>query len=91
MSIETKTVGELRGRLLEKATADEAFRAQLLGDPKGTLEQELGVTIPASLSIEVHEENDTTAHLVLPPGNRLNDNDLQAIAGGGNWNITADW
>ena len=91
MSIETKTVGELRGRLLEKATADEAFRAQLLGDPKGTLEQELGVTIPASLSIEVHEEDDTTAHLVLPPGSRLNDNDLQAIAGGGNWNITADW
>ena len=91
MNTETRTVDELRGQLLEKATADEAFRAQLIGDPKGTLKQELGVTIPASLSIEVHEENDTTAHLVLPPGNRLSDDDLQAIAGGGDWNITSDW
>ena len=82
MSTETKTVDELRGHLMEKATADEAFRARLLSDPKAAIEEELGVTIPASLSIKVHEESGTTAHLVLPPDNKLSEGDLRAVAGG---------
>ena len=65
-----------------KATDDADFRARLLSDPKGALEQELSVTIPASLSVEVHEESGTTAHLVLPPDSRLSESDLQAVAGG---------
>ena len=74
----------------DKATGDADFRARLLSDPKGALEQELSVTIPASLSVEVHEESGTSAHLVLPPDSRLSEGDL-AVAGGGDWNITSDW
>ena len=44
--------------------------------------QELGVTMPASLSIGVHEESGTTAHLVLPPDSKLSEGDLQAVSGG---------
>ncbi len=82
MSTETKTVTELRGHLMEKATADEAFRARLLSDPKGAIEEELGLAVPASLSIEVHEESAGTAHLVLPPSSKLSEGDLRAVAGG---------
>ena len=86
-----ETPKEMRAKIVGKATGDADFRARLLSDPKGALEQELGVTMPASLSVEVHEESGTAAHLVLPPGSKLSEGDLQAVAGGGDWNITSDW
>ena len=97
-----ETPKEMRAKIVGKATEDADFRVRLLSDPKGALGQELGVTIPASLSVEVHEESGTTAHLVLPPDSRLSESDLQAVAGGAtydangaridtDWIITADW
>ena len=50
-----ETPSEMRMKIVGKATEDADFRAHLLSDPKGTLEQELSVTLPASMSIEVHE------------------------------------
>ena len=75
---------EMHARIVGKATADADFRARLLSDPKRTIEQELGVDIPASLSIEVHEESDTTAHLVLPPDSKLSEREMETVAGGDN-------
>ena len=79
-----KTVGELRNHLIEKATADEEFRARLLSDPKAAVEEELGLTIPAGFNIVVHENvaADTT-HLVLPPSAKLGEASLQQAEGGG--------
>ena len=77
-----ETPSEMRAKIVGKAAEDADFRARLLSDPKGAVGQELGVTIPASLSIEVHEESGTTAHLVLPPDSKLKEGDLQAVAGG---------
>ena len=77
-----ETPDEMRTKIVDKATGDAEFRARLLGDPKGALERELGVTIPASLSVEVHEESGETAHLVLPPDSKLTESDLRAVAGG---------
>ena len=77
-----ETPSEIRAKIVGKAAEDADFRARLLSDPKAAIEQELGVAIPASLSVEVHEEGDATAHLVLPPDSRLSDGDLQAVAGG---------
>ena len=82
MSTETKIVDGLRGHLVEKAAADEAFRARLLSDPKAAIEEELGLAVPASLSIEVHEESAATTHLILPPDSKLSESDLRAAAGG---------
>ena len=70
-------------KIVGKATEDADFRARLLGDPKGAIGQELGVSIPASMSIEVHEDSGTTAHLVLPPDSRLSEADLRMATGGG--------
>ena len=77
------TPKEMRMKIVGKAAEDADFRTRLLSDPKGAIGQELGVTMPASLSVEVHEESDATAHLVLPPDSKLNEGDLQAVAGGG--------
>ena len=74
---------DMRARIVEKASQDADFRAQLLESPRETIAQELDITIPASLSIEVHEESGMTAHLVLPSDSRLNEGDLREVAGGG--------
>ena len=80
-----ETASEMRAKIVNKATEDADFRARLLGDPKGAIGQELGVTIPASMSIEVHEDGGETAHLVLPPDSKLNEHDLDAVSGGYSW------
>ena len=77
-----ETPKELRTKVMEKAAGDADFRALLLSDPKEALERELGVAIPESMSIEVHEDDATTAHLVLPPDSKLNPSDLGTAAGG---------
>ena len=89
-----KSPNEMRMKVVGKAAEDAKFRAKLLSDPKAAVEQELGVTIPASMSLKVHEENNATAHLVLPPGSKLNEGDLRAVAGGtefGDWNDPDYW
>ena len=80
-----ETPNEMRMKIVGKAIGDAEFRARLLGDPKGAIGQELGVTIPASLSVEVHEEDSTTAHLVLPPDSKLSEGDLAQVSGGYSW------
>ena len=82
-----ETPSEMRTKIVGKAAEDADFRARLLSDPKAAIGQELGVAIPASMSIEVHEEGSATAHLVLPPDSRLSEGDLQAVAGGDSWNF----
>ncbi len=77
-----ETAKEMQARIVGKAAEDSDFRARLLSDPKGAIEQELGVTIPASLSVEVHEESGATAHLVLPPDSKLSEGEMQTVAGG---------
>ena len=77
-----KTHSEMRQELVDKAAADDSFRHQLASDPKAAIQAALGVEVPDAVSIEVHEENATTAHLVLPPMASLDDADLEAVAGG---------
>ena len=77
-----ETVKELREKIVGKAAEDADFRARLLSDPKGAIEQELGVTIPESMSVEVHEEGGATTHLVLPPDSKLGEDELRTVYGG---------
>ena len=79
-----KTHGELRSELVGKATEDEHFRAHLIANPKAAIQDALGVRLPGSLSVTVHEDSATTMHLVLPPPARLMDEDLEQIAAGHN-------
>jgi len=77
-----KTAQEMEAAVIGKATEDADFRALLLSDPKGAIEQELGISIPDAMEIRVHEESSTSAHLVLPPSSKLETADLHAVAGG---------
>lgn len=54
-------------RLLIRAVKDEAWRQELLTNPKALIERELGITIPQDMTVVVHEDTGTTVHLVLPP------------------------
>ena len=83
MDSRAQTIDELREHLVEKAAIDEAFRAQLIADPKGTIKEELGLTIPDGFSIKVHEDRVDTSHMVLPPATQLDSADLKQAAGGG--------
>ena len=79
---ENMTVGAMRERLIEKATADETFRAQLLADPQGAVRDELGMQVPDGFTIKVHEEAADTSHLVLPPPAQLGEAEMEQAAGG---------
>ena len=82
---------DLRAQLIEQATRDQAFRQELVRDPKGAVQRELGLRVPPGFEITVLEETPTTAYLVLPPvpgtsGQELSERDLEAVAGGwGSW------
>ena len=89
-----ETVQEMHAKIVGKAAEDAEFRDRLLSDPKGAIGQELGVTIPASMSIEVHENSAETVHLTLPPDSKLSESDLEQATGGLGYllvQISKDW
>ncbi len=76
---------EQRLHIIAKALKDEAFRKELINDPKGVIARETGAQIPDSLEIKVVEEAENIAYFVLPqiPSGLLSDDALDAVAGGG--------
>ncbi len=77
-----KTHEEMRAELIGRAARDEGFRAQLIDDPKTAIKDALGIDVPESVSVAVHEDTATTAHLVLPPAANLSEAELQSVAAG---------
>jgi len=69
-------------QVVEKSALDAEFRKQLLADPKTTISAELGITIPESMSIKVHESDMQTVHLALPPDPHISEEQLEAISAG---------
>ena len=72
-------------QLLVKSMKDEAFRQELLSNPKGVLERELGITFPQGVNVQVHEDTSDTLHLVVPKrvpaqGSELTDAELEQVA-----------
>lgn len=52
--------------LITRAWEDEAFKQELLSNPRAAIEKALGVTLPEGIEIYVHEQTPTEVHLVLP-------------------------
>ncbi len=77
-----QSVDEMRAHLIGKATEDETFRGKLLSEPRTSIEDELGITIPAGVTVQVHENTAQTVHLVLPPSPKMSEEELRAAAGG---------
>jgi hypothetical protein len=57
---------QLNDELVAKAMKDNAFRQQLVSDPKGTIEREYGVTLSPDTNIHIHDETARDLHIVLP-------------------------
>jgi hypothetical protein len=86
---------EMERRIIQRSIEDDAFRQQLLEDPKAAVEQELGSRLPEEVRVETVEETAETIYLVLPgtpmagaEGGELSDQQLEAVAGGaGTWGM----
>jgi len=76
-------------RIVQRSLEDDAFRQQLLADPKAAVEQELGTQLPPGIRVEAVEEAPDTVYLVIPPASQaggeegeLSDSELESVAGG---------
>ena len=76
------TATEVRDQILSKAAADGEFRVRLIADPKAAISVEIGQPLPEGFNVAVHEDNATTAHLVLPASSQLTEAEMEAVAGG---------
>ena len=75
------TATELRDRLFARAADDDEFRSRLLADPSALLRDDYGIVLPENLKLHVHEEDATTAHLVLPRSKKLTEEELASASG----------
>jgi hypothetical protein len=81
----------LMSKLVHKAWEDEAFKKELLANPRAAFEKETGVKIPANVEVQALEESAEKLYIVIPmqPGasrkHRLTDEELDAVAGGVSW------
>ena len=73
---------EMLQQIVDKSALSADFRQQLLADPKTTICQELGITMPESMTIKVHESDMQTVHLALPPDPNITEEQLEAISAG---------
>ncbi|MYA95881.1 MAG: NHLP leader peptide family natural product precursor [Nitrospinae bacterium] len=73
---------EMLKQIVEKSALDGDFRQRLLSDPKSAISEELGVTIPDSMKVVVHESDMQTVHLALPPDANITEEQLEAVSAG---------
>ena len=77
-----KSGDQMLQQIVDKSALDSEFRQQLLADPKTTISDELGITIPDSMTIQVHESDMQTVHLALPPDPNITEEQLEAVSAG---------
>ena len=89
---QAQTRQDIQTRIIAKAWKDEAYKQELLTNPKAVIEREFGVEFPADVKVQVVEENPTSLHFVLPVSpvaiaQELSEQQLEAIAGGKDWRL----
>lgn len=78
-------ITDLEFQVLKLADEDSEFRSELLANPKAAIEKQIGVPVPESFNIHIHEESEENIHIVLPPASReLTDGEISVAAGGAN-------
>jgi hypothetical protein len=78
---------QMEAALIRKCSEEPEFRAKVLANPKGMLEEALGQKLPENISVFIHEEDLHTLHFAVPPTREalkkeLTDEQLEQIAGG---------
>ena len=77
-----KSGDEMLRQIVDKSAVDAVFRQQLLSDPKSAITAELGITMPESMNVVVHESDMQTVHLALPPDPNITEEQLEAVSAG---------
>lgn len=77
-----KSGDEMLRQIVDKSAVDAEFRQQLLSDPKTAITAELGITMPESMNVVVHESDMQTVHLALPPDPNITEEQLEAVSAG---------
>ena len=77
-----KTAEDIRRHLTERASNDAEFRRDLINNPRETIEQEFGFTIPDTINVHVHACAHDKFHLALPVTADLDEEQLESIAAG---------
>ncbi|NEU76298.1 NHLP leader peptide family natural product precursor [Hassallia byssoidea VB512170] len=80
---------EFEQKLIQQAWENEAFKQELLNNPKAVYARESGEELPKDLEIEVIQETANKVYLVIPnnPASSLTEGELaeealEAVAGG---------
>ena len=77
-----KSGDEMLRQIVDRSAVDAVFRQQLLSDPKTAITAELGITMPESMNVLVHESDMQTVHVALPPDPNITEEQLEAVSAG---------
>jgi len=81
------------GEIVARAWRDDAFKQQLLADPKAVL-TEAGMSLVDGVELQVVQDTPTLRHLVLPvapdSGQSLSEAELDLVAGGDSVSTTTN-
>jgi len=85
MKWKQEEMNEVYLKVQKTALTDEAFRKELIADPKAAIEKISGKALPEGFKINIVESDPAySATFVLPDfvGNAIEDDDLENVAGG---------
>jgi len=97
--VQQSTKPTLQVLIRDRVEADPQFLADLVSDPHRAIAEMLGVHVPTSVEIVLHEQSPAEINLVLPfraprmVGGELSEEQLSAVGGGGgggDWVFDAD-
>ena len=75
----------VENQIYEKALKDDAFRAELLKDPKSAIESVMGTKLPDNVNIHINENTASDIYLSIPAksgSEELTDAELSGVSGG---------
>ena len=77
-----KTGAEVQAHVLLKAASDTEFRARLIEDPKGVIEDETGKVLPDDMLVFAQQAIENGVESVKPIDTPLTEDELAQVMGG---------
>lgn len=81
-----RTRKEIEASMIGQAWKSDAYKQELLNNPKATVGKEFGMQVPDSVNVQILEETSSSLYFVLPMNpdrtGELSETQLEAVAGG---------